>query len=121
MNNGLYHRDVFIPTKALQSLNSKFFSLSLSAHAVRASNSDRYGKINIPNSICIKLEEVIEINVTEKIVDKIVVRKHYNTEFDISIVFIPNFNNSLGFVKTAWLNSKTDKHSTLRAELYRQN
>jgi len=69
--------------------------------------------------------EPFEVNITKVNnkfdITKLVIRTSYDEDRDISIVFIPRLNHDktfTAFIKTAWLNSNTDIHSTLDKTKY---
>jgi hypothetical protein len=111
----LYHREVGMPEFAKQLDGMKFF-LKPTRHAEEQCINDRYGTFQIPDVLRIKLSEVFEIGAEFNRVVKVAVRKTYDEQHDISIVF----NVHDGRVRTAWLNKKTDTHRTLDRAKYKR-
>lgn len=104
----LYHKDVFLPPVALPQGR---FKLTYGRHARRAANNDRYGYIPLPAYINTRSCEVIEIELTDNTLTKIVYRQAIDATCDMCIVIIPRVYE--WFVKTVWLNHSDDKHVTL--------
>ncbi len=112
----LYHYQIGFPKDVRFPFDvMKPVSLNLSRHAQKASQNDRYGAFTIPSTIDLKTGQIIELGVTGKTITKLVFRTSYDQTRDIIIVFC----TENGLVKTAWINLKTDKHLTLRRELYK--
>ena len=110
----LYHKDLGFP-KSLIFKSEYDISLNYTQHANSAANSDRYGKIKLPNTIKFSKSEIIEVESFDNIfLDKIVVRINYNQEYDLCLVIIPGSN----LVKTVWLNFNKDNHKTLDKNKY---
>jgi len=109
----LYHREIGLPDFAKQ-LDGTKHTLKLSKHAEQAQYQDRYGAFEIPDVLYVRLPDVFEIGVEGKQIVKVAVRRKYDDRYDISIVF----NKDSGVVRTAWLNERTDRHSTLDASKY---
>lgn len=55
----------------------------------------------------------VEVNEDKKFITKFVIRTHLNDTTDISIVF-----GSRGYIRTAWVNDRYDKHYTLDTSKY---
>jgi hypothetical protein len=110
----LYHTDVFIPDHLELRLPKGEFDLEYTDHAIRASVSDRYGRIVLPDSVNTYDAKVIEIEVIDESITKIVYRVDLDKWRDLVIVVIPYSWT----VKTVWVNAKRDKHNTLNKERY---
>lgn len=112
--NGLFHKDIGLPI----SPNRIIFhgTLNYSNHAIKAANSDRYGKINLPKILNTKNDNVtlIELETKNGRPFKGVYRMPHCQKYDIVIVVL--YETRL--VKTVWLNSRTDAHKTLGASKY---
>ena len=118
----LYHREVFWrPQFDIQSKQLLLSVTRLSNHLydhIENSNQPRYD-INIETlyhivqGLCKQHIQPFEVEVDDnnKVV-KMVVRTSYDDDRDISIVVRE------GFVVTAWLNNKIDKHETLDVNKY---
>lgn len=118
IKNGLWHKDIRIPAEAYQQIKAQPVDvvLSYTFHALEASQTDRYGKIELPATINWSDAEVVEIEVVAGKVFKVVARLHHDSKNDLVIVVLLN-----GYkVKTVWLNRKNDKHRTLDISKYNQ-
>lgn len=106
----LYHKDVFLPAifKA-----SGFLRLRYSQHALRAAEDDRYGKIQLPDVIQQEKLSLIEVEAYGRQVLKRVYRTRLDEQRDIVLVVQPD-----GFVRTVWINLRTDKHGSLCRDRY---
>jgi hypothetical protein len=111
----LYHKDVFMPS-SVKSLEGKTFALRFSRHAMNACLNDRYGQILPPRNLTARVSEIIEIETQGNQIVKFVSRIAYNAQFDLMIVVMPD--GFFGFVKTVWLNARTDSHKTLDRSKY---
>lgn len=114
LQNGLFHKDIGLPIAP----NKIIFhgQLVYSNHAKRASNNDRYGKINLPKTLNTRDNNctLIELEVKNGKPTKGVYRIPYCASYDLIIVLL--YDTAL--VKTVWLNSKADKHTTLQTWKY---
>jgi len=114
----LYHAEVYMPV-GLTTKVCRSFMCQFTAHARQACRSDRYGIIIPPQSIQPTPSNIIEIATNDAHVPvKVVIRQTYDSEKDISIAFVPDFETAI--VKTCWLNLKSDTHNTLNRSLYVQ-
>ncbi len=112
--DGLYHKDIGFPNVKMP---EGTYKLNYSRHAQRAAKDDRYGEAKqLPSHINMSQVELIEAEVINNKVNKVVVRKDYNKTLDLVIVFMPQTPDN--FVKTVWFNEKIDKHKTLRRDRY---
>ncbi len=76
--------------------------------------NDRYGIIDLPTSVNISTSKIIEVEVINNKVTKMVFRTKYDATFDIIIVMnLPDLS-----VRTVWLNKRSDKHRTLDRNKY---
>lgn len=105
----LYHYKIGLPKLRLKGM----LKLHYSAHAKRAACNDRYGYIQLPTCLNIGNELLIELEVLNNAVAKLVFRVPYSNAYDLCIVVQPD-----GFVRTVWLNSIHDTHKTLNAQKY---
>ncbi len=110
--NKLYHKDIYIPPNLLPNIYGTYY-LSFSKHAKDSCITDRYGYIFPPTSVEVDIDNLLEVETAPntQIINKIVIRQPYKETLDLSLVFIPE--GKLGFVKTLWLNEKSDSHFTL--------
>lgn len=116
--DGLYHRVLGFPA-VVKSLFSRVFNLQFSGHARRAMLDDRYGNISAPGQVQVTSDNLIEVEVAGGAPSKFVVRIPHDEKCDMVLVVIPE-GPERGFVKTVWLNEKSDQHHTLKRHLYRK-
>lgn len=114
MSTQLWHSEIRLPDNFVRPTGR--MRLCYSQHAIRASLSDRYGEIRILKSITADRFDVVEVETHNGRTVKYVLRGSYNDEFDIVLVIMPATPG--GFVKTVWLNRKSDRHSTLDRSRY---
>lgn len=107
VSSKLYHREIGFPGDV--QIPTGHMDLVYSKHALDEANSDRYGQVDLPDTITFQLGDVIEIEVDNKQVIKMVVRVSYDDEKDLVLAIIPQN----GLVKTVWFNTRGDKHRTL--------
>lgn len=126
--NKLYHSEVYFEDwfkdVAVDLFNTNY-SKHLRDHFVYDNHKKCYGMTKgrltaIINQL-IKGERdfyLYEVEIQEpKFMVKAVVRASYDEDYDVSIVFA-FYENRGEIVKTAWLNEKTDTHTTLDASKY---
>ena len=111
--NGLYHKDIILPPLKLR---DAYLELSYTLHAIKSAENDRYGTINLPSKINLAMVEVIEIEILDDDVEKMIVRQKYSKEYDLILVIMPRYMR----VKTVWLNEVDDTHKTLDRSKYRK-
>lgn len=87
--------------------------LTYGHHALKAAQSDRYGVIRLPGSVEFAGMQVVEAEFYRDCLQKLVVRVRYCERFDLVLVL-----GGTGFVRTVWLNERSDKHSTLDRSKY---
>ena len=103
-----------LPEKYTSLITNKLFKFIFTKHAILACVNDRYGVIHPPKSISLTEKDIVEIEVENGHVDKVVARIPYDDFSDLIMVFIPEIGIGEGIVKTVWKNDKNDKHSTLK-------
>jgi hypothetical protein len=109
MKDGLYHKDVYLPVIEF----APVYVLTLSLHA-----KDQIRLKNIPpfplffSRTC----EVVEIQVVNGVVSKILARRKVSSEWDVCFVFLVREK----LIKTVWLNQRDDRHATLDENKYRK-
>lgn len=111
IKNGLYHKDIFLPKI---NLSDKMVKVNYSRHALNAAYTDRYAEIALRDAYNFSQSEIIEIEVKNNKVIKIVARFDYNIDYDLIVVIIPQTK----IIKTVWLNEKNDCHRTLDRSRY---
>lgn len=113
MSNLLWHRDVRLPPGFIAPEGK--VELEYSDHAIVASSTDRYGEIRQFKTLNLARFSVVEVETRDGEVIKVVVRGAYNERYDVVLALIPG---EVFTVKTVWLNSKFDSHSTLDTGKY---
>lgn len=113
MNDGLYHKNIFLPNLHLK---TQALNLQASTHAKESANNDRYGTFTLPSMINFDPNEILEIEIENNELIKILIRTKYDKKFDISLAI----STKTLTIKTAWLNLASDKHSTLNPNLYQK-
>lgn len=106
----LYHKDIGFPKKMKF---KEVFGLIPSQHALNEQASDRYGKFEMPDAFTADWM-VIEIEVVNGALDKVVARKPIDDKRDIVMVFKPLAK----LIKTVWINESNDLHKTLDKSAY---
>ena len=112
----LYHFEVGFPKGVEKNLKKigKVTNVEYLFHAKRAAMHDRYGIIDLPDAVNLSTSKIIEVEVLNNKVTKVVFRILYDNKFDLVLVMnLPNLS-----IRTVWLNSKTDKHRTLDRNKY---
>jgi hypothetical protein len=112
MSSNLYHREIYMPAGVL-ALSNVTQALRATEHAKRAALNDRYGVITIPAEITFDGKDIVEAEFVNKKLAKVVVRLSYDARRDA--IYVLNIDGTL---KTVWFNLKSDKHKTLKKELY---
>jgi hypothetical protein len=82
-------------------------------HSRFEAQCDRYGHIDLPRTLDLGKMRVIEVEVLNGRVTKILFRGSLDATRDLCIVL-----DSTGFVRTCWVNLKTDTHRTLDRSKY---
>jgi hypothetical protein len=111
--DGLYHRQLGFPNVPLP---CGTFLLSYTRHAIKAAQTDRYGKVNLPKWVEFGPEDVVEIEVKNAQVSKMLVRIAYSERFDLCLVMLPG--DVWAKVLTVWLNHRLDRHDSLNVRRY---
>ena len=105
----LYHKDVFLPAN-IKSLSPRTFEPIYGRHSFDQASAKMF---TLPRSVTFSGQNVIEAEVENGKTVKVVVRLPYSNSHDIVLVIRNN-----GFIKTAWLNSKSDRHNALDRSRY---
>ena len=108
----IFHRDAHGFPRSFTPPRGEFVTLP-SRHANDRAAQKRF---TIPDAIAMSHFDVIEVEIINGRTNKMVVRDRYNDRMDIVLVIIPQ--GRAMFIKTAWLNSKNDRHSTLDKSKY---
>jgi len=112
---GLYHFEIGLP-KGFR-LPDYVVALVWTRHAQQASRNDRYRDIPQWKALNLASCETIEVEVTNKRVDKVVVRTSLDSTNDVVYVLIPK-GSQPWVVKTVWINRQSDTHKTLDRSKY---
>lgn len=110
----LYHADIFIPEWF--TMPTERVRLEWSQHARKAAWEERYGRIPTFQTIPLSQFSLIELGVRDGAVSKIVVRGHYDSARDVIFVLCPEDTHY--FVKTVWMNLRSDEHKSLDRSRY---
>lgn len=111
----LYHKDIGFPEDInLPAGFDPVMTLRYSNHAQQEAQKDIYGDIKLPPRVDVRRGQTIEIAVSGTLVTKMVIRFPYDDTRDITMVIQPED----GFVRTVWLNDKTDQHTSLNRAKY---
>ena len=114
----LYHKDVKLPRRIRGMVPTGVKVLTYSKHAYEQF-FDKNGRITPPVRLDFSVCEVVEVSTDERAnkVDKLVLRHPYadgkDDLCDLVVVCVPTPDKKVWFVKTVWLNLKTDTHKTL--------
>lgn len=110
----LYHSSIFMPRRISKSLPNNLRVLVYSNHAIRESKNDRYGSFKLPETIIFTDCELIEAEVYNNQIEKIVIRYNLDENRSLCMAIKPKEN----FVKTVWINLNSDQHNTLDRNRY---
>ena len=111
----MYYKEVGFPSSI--ELPSGKRSVEWSEHAIREAEYDINGKIRYIDNIILDSYRIFEVE-TDKDgqITKFAYRTRYNAKCDVIYVFMQKGNNL--FIRTAWLNRRSDKHTTLNLSKY---
>jgi hypothetical protein len=117
----LYNRQVcwpmFVQRLVLDAINrADCHQCQYSFHAKLAANNDKYGAFTLPLSIHIEAHNVVEADITQDVLVKLVVRLPLDEHRNICLVLVPKHYGF--FVKTVWINLVTDQRQTLQRHRY---
>ncbi len=105
----LFHKDVFIPEFAKKPLHEG--EVRYARHALHVSGgTEAIQAIELPREFDAKKATLIEaeVNPLTGDVEKQVWRQPLDEQWDLCFPMMPG-----GFIKTVWLNARTDTHATL--------
>ncbi len=111
---GLYHYQIYMPPK----FNPKVGTVVLQygPHALRAANTDRYGAVRLDSTLNTNRALCVEVELIDGQVTKLVYRISYSAALDLVLVVSPKMGHF--FVRTVWLQEKSDVHATLDVSRY---
>lgn len=112
----LYHAEVYLPDNIKSMLPHGPKSVVHTQHAKDAARHDRYGYVSLPDVIDFDSLNIFEVEICGKTLCKVVGRKSLDNLHDICYVI--GIDGRRHFIKTVWLNLKTDKHRTLNRSKY---
>jgi len=117
-----YHRDIFLPSKFKNLPETRLTFGQKSYHAIKAANSDRYGRFYIPNTITFSGDDIIEAELEsttngQKAL-KLVIRLEDKEDKDYHVCYAVMFVDNYPILKTVWRNYKYDDHDTLDESQY---
>lgn len=112
----LYHREIGFPRNFTPP--SGVYELEYSRHALDASLDDRYGKMPVLQRLNVDRLQIVELGVQDGRVSKLVYRGHLDEDRDMVVVVIPKPRGQKWFVKTVWINLRSDAHKTLDHRKY---
>ena len=111
----LYHRDIGLPQHLVNKVVGLSMNLQYSRHAQLECIKDKRAVIRPPRTATITKENLVEIETPDdQTVTKVVIRVKYDDRNDLVMPLIPD----RGFVKTCWLNDRTDAHYHLNHAAY---
>lgn len=91
------------------------FGIKYSLHAREQALEDRYGQlVKLPVHFLPRVAKIIEIEMEDEEVTKILYRQKYDENLDIVVALIPQAK----MVKTVWVNERSDAHRTLDRSQY---
>lgn len=108
----LYHTEIGLPRwfKAPTAVVTPRYG----DHSRFEAKVDRYGHIELPKTLDLSKMKVIEVGVVGGRVKKILFRGSLDSRRDLCIVLVDGI-----FVKTVWVNLKTDAHRNLDRSKYK--
>ena len=87
--------------------------LQYSTHAKREALNDKFGVCTFPKTVNFAKVQVVEVEVLDNHITKFVIRGSMDSSRDLLLVVNPD-----GFVRTMWINLKSDNHRTLNVNNY---
>jgi len=113
----LYHKDVYLPSELLEQVPKESIRLKYGTHAKHACKDDKFGRVVGPPQLNPATCDIFELEDRAGKLVKFLARMSYDHRRDITVVIACDKNNEY-FVKTLWLNLKTDKHWSLNKKNY---
>lgn len=109
----LFHAEIFVPVR----LQKPIFEgrLRYSKHALQESKKDKFGAMALPEFFEASEAKLIEVELSDdcEAVLKQVWRQKLDETRDLVLAVNPD-----GFVRTVWINLRTDRHRTLDSGRY---
>lgn len=119
IKDGLYHKEIGLPAGAVNPWCDLDLELVYSEHAKKAADDDRYGSVPRLDIAGFAPHEVVEVQVENGQPVKAVLRIPCDNRPGLDMVLVilrPEAGKAL--VKTVWFNIRSDKHFTLRRQIY---
>lgn len=113
MSSLLYHKDVFMPPSVSQPIHEG--PLRYGHHARQEAMNDRYGQVPLPTTFCPANATLIESEYDRE--RKEVVKQVWRIPVDDKRDAVLAIGAG-GFVKTVWINLRSDAHRTLDKSRY---
>ena len=117
---GLFHYELGFPVPE-EKLPKGVRKLIYTNHAMEEALADKYGTMDVPQSMDLSKMKLIEMGIENNRINKYVYRGPYDKDssLDVIVVAIPETDpNKPWRVKTVWFNEATDTHRTLDRSKY---
>lgn len=127
MNAKLYHTHLYLPEEFVAPLLGQTRTLHYGRHAEDQAAFDLLGRVKrLPTHYRVVRDEIFEVEVTDNKVTKLGVRltdgftiANGRVDCDLILILTSCRNDPRAFfVKTVWLNKKSDRHRTLNPSRY---
>ncbi len=118
--DGLYHKSTGLPE--LPEELTGLYGLFHTRHATMAAKTDAFagpGGLRLPGVVEVCPDEVIEIEIKDQTIEKVVVRTRFADRIDVVYV-LTRFDPSTRVcnLRTVWCIPSNDHHAALRTERY---
>lgn len=112
----LFHRDIGFPRNVQWPCG--LYDLQYGHHAITEARRDRYGDVSklLPKELNTQAAQVIEAEIEGRRAVKIVYRIRLDEKRDLCLAI--STNSRQWFVRTIWINEKTDTHQSLNCSKY---
>lgn len=118
----VYNVAVWMPEHLISQVKcDKPYRMIYTEHAKRAANTDKYGRIPLPNQVMFSRSDIVELTTENGKVAKIVIRLPYTN--DINLVYVLRLMDSSQsklLCVTCWINKSSDKHVTLNKTVFQK-
>ena len=108
-----FNASVYLPPSL--PLPQGVFRLHYSVHAKERILDNKYGRLSVPGELDTSKAKMVEVELDNKGICKIVYRIPMDDYFDLCLAIIPK---DVFFVKTVWANRWNDNHSTIKKIAY---
>lgn len=116
----LYHKDIYMP-KFLRNISFteiKIDCISYHAYGEYIKEVDKFNiKFLIPATVEVNSNNIIEAEIFDGVVEKLVIRNYLTDLLDLVLVICKN-NHKGVVLKTLWINKNDDTHKTLDKSKY---